>query len=573
MTAVAPGLTSIFASNANVNSASMPFTTCPITSISLPSLGSGTTQTLAATVTDSNGFKLANNGVVPTGITLPNLSWLSTNQYAAKIAAQTASQSTTTGGVTTTATVQTGSGTVTSGTAGVATLAVSCTPPNCNKNLFPVYSNPVVATASGTPKTALLITSTQGQNLVGFNVATGAFAGIAIGKPPDSFLMNRQGTLGMLGADNSAALIFNPVPATTTTLSVTPVQFNGKVLNISPDGTLAALAGNVPGELQGSIGVVTFATSTLDTFPIAGTATAADFTPDSQYLFVTTQQTTGGVTTNRLYTYQVTGTAKGATVMTLPNATASALDVAVLANGPVGYVAGAGAAGNTNVTAYATCSATPPTHLAADTQSTAPNVETNVRALADGSGAVVLDLPNVELLKPDVPTTKGTLSGCPTTPNTFTEGVTPLTLTTPPAASDVNQFLITPDGTKAVITSKSSGKIYVVQLSSGALTVMSLANNATLQNPSDATKSFKGDIAADSSTFYVGAAETAVSATCPVSATAPVTPPCYTVQAVDLTGASAPSVLITSSTLNAQGLLQPDGVTTATPDFVVIRNQ
>ncbi len=575
VTAVTPGQTNIFASTNGATSASIPFVTCPVTSISLPStpttISPNATQTTTATVTDRNGTQL----VQPL---LPTMTWFSTNQNAATVAAKTASSSTTSNGVTTTANVQTGTATITGGTAGTATLAVSCSPPNCNKNMFPVYSNPVLVKSSGAPATELFIASTQSQYVVTFTASGGALGYIAIGTTPNSFQMNRQGALGTIGSDSTAAVVFNPAPKTSsTTTSTTPstasayitaVQFNGAVMNISPDGTLAAFTGNVPGNLQAAIGIVTLSSGAVVSFPIAGTVTAADFSPDSQFLWVTTQETSGATTTNRLYTYQISGTAAGATVMTLPNTAAGAgLDVAFLPNGPVAYVTSAAA--NTNVTAYATCFATPPNHIAADdTQNTGTNTAINVRTFnfLNSSGAAIFGAavlstpnpgpgsPNIDVIEPVNSTLSGS-SACPTAADVgFPENkvlTASLGAGAPASAGDVNQFLITPDGSRVVVTSKTTGNIVVFNLQTGTLqSAITLANGATLNNGG---AGFKGAITVDGSSFYVGASDLAI-------------------HEVDLVNGTGDTVVVPSASLAQEGLALSNG-NTASPDFVVIGSQ
>jgi len=122
---------------------------------------------------------------------------------------------------------------------------------------------------------------------------------------------------------------------------------------------------------------------------------------------------------------------------------------------------------------------------------------TNIRALPNRTGMLALDLLNIDvvmLTNPPAPFVRcpPTLSG--------SESVAPQNLGQ--GSPTVNQFLVTPNSSTAVLT----GNVILVNLANP----QSLqASSATLQNSAalqDSTTGllFKGDVAADSSTFVVG---------------------------------------------------------------------
>ena len=123
------------------------------------------------------------------------------------------------------------------------------------------------------------------------------------------------------------------------------------------------------------------------TFPVAGTATAADFSIDSRYLWVAVTGTTG----NLVYVYTSGTVGTPGVGSTSFKVSSPVKDMAFLAGGPFVYLAGDTLP--TNVTARATClGGQQSASTVADVQTgTAP---TNVRALPNGSGILALDPPN-----------------------------------------------------------------------------------------------------------------------------------------------------------------------------------
>ena len=568
VTPIGPGQANIFASTAGVNSPQMPFTTCPVNSITLTAtnaanggLGPFTingSQALSATVIDSMNKTITYPGLTSTlALNYPALSWLSTDLYAVTAAAQTQTVKTTLNGVTTSQTVPLATATATPVIAGVAMLVASCTPPTCNKNLFPVYSNPIVTTDAGSNVATAYVASSQSTGMLAIDVGSGAaLAAYQLPAAPSSFLFNKQGTKAVLGSPNGV-FVFDPTVTTTTTsttLPFTTLPFNGDVLSISPDGSLAAVFGQVAGQIQNSIGIINLSTSALAaTFPVAGTATAADFSIDSRYLWVTVG--------NRVYVFTVgtTGTASAPFGSTSFNVSSPVRDLAFLAGGPFVYLAGDTSTasitaratclvGQQNVASVSTASGPDLNNGVVDVQTgTAP---TNVRALPNGSGILALDLPDqidvVTLTNPTAP-----FVGCPPTLSGL-ESISKRNLGLGSPA--VNQFLVTQDSSLAVLTS-TSGSVVLVNLSAlPSLTATTVAlvpgvsgGSVALQDPATLTF-FKGDIPASSGIFVVGGSDGFLHEIIVSTATD-----------------SVSSVPV--------GLTQADGTTIALPNLVAIRNR
>ncbi len=81
--------------------------------------------------------------------------------------------------------------------------STSCTPPNCNKNLFPVYSNPIVTTNSGSNSRRGVHCQRAKHKHVGRRRRNGHGAHNVFSRSsfaPNSFLFNRQGTKAVFGS-------------------------------------------------------------------------------------------------------------------------------------------------------------------------------------------------------------------------------------------------------------------------------------------------------------------------------------------------------------------------------------
>src|SRR6476646_664744 len=151
VTAHTPGITSLVASNGNVNSQPLDFTTCAVQSITLAVTGSttnsinvtsGSGKTATATVVDSQGNTI-------TGVPL---TWSSSNP----------------------ASVSATSGSIATPQAGGATVVASCTPPTCNiglKPLLPSYPEGAVDVVVAPAGTTTTTTPTVYVSSTGFSTS------------------------------------------------------------------------------------------------------------------------------------------------------------------------------------------------------------------------------------------------------------------------------------------------------------------------------------------------------------------------------------------------------------------
>jgi len=350
-TAHTPGITSLVASNGNVNSQPLDFTTCAVQSITLAVNGSttnsinvtsGSGKTATATVVDSQGNTI-------TGVPL---TWSSSNP----------------------ASVSATSGSIATPQAGGATVVASCTPPTCNiglKPLLPIYPegavDVVVAPASTTTTTPTVYVSSTGFSTspagncattvgcVSLLIPIGSpnnTVGAAVGLPatPNSLVFDRQGAKAYMGTDfsffGSRGLMQITVASPPTVTQFKSVT--GKVLTVSPDGKKVILSGAdpnavpVPGSNTAppATQVIVFdtTTNTGTTLNIAG-ATAADFSPDNLRAFIAAGP--------NLYVWSAQDALKKISL------TAPARDVSFSPEGAFAFVAGGSS--SSSVTAWSTC--------------------------------------------------------------------------------------------------------------------------------------------------------------------------------------------------------------------------
>jgi len=350
-TAHTPGITSLVASNGNVNSQPLDFTTCAVQSITLAVTGSttnsinvtsGSGKTATATVVDSQGNTI-------TGVPL---TWSSSNP----------------------ASVSATSGSIATPQAGGATVVASCTPPTCNiglKPLLPIYPegavDVVVAPASTTTTTPTVYVSSTGFSTspagncattvgcVSLLIPIGSpnnTVGAAVGLPatPNSLVFDRQGAKADMGTDfsffGSRGLMQITVASPPTVTQFKSVT--GKVLTVSPDGKKVILSGAdpnavpVPGSNTAppATQVIVFdtTTNTGTTLNIAG-ATAADFSPDNLRAFIAAGP--------NLYVWSAQDALKKISL------TAPARDVSFSPEGAFAFVAGGSS--SSSVTAWSTC--------------------------------------------------------------------------------------------------------------------------------------------------------------------------------------------------------------------------
>jgi hypothetical protein len=433
-TAVNPGTTNIVANLSGVNSPGVSFETCRVKSITLAiqnststsfAIDKAATQALVATVVDSKG----------TTLTAPPISYVSSQPFAVTTAAQT---------------------TVTNATAtavnpGTSTIVAACAPPNCNKNLAPVYSSVITGNVNGTAVGTVYAASTDSLSVVPIDVATNtAAAAITLPRAPDSMVVNRQGTRVLLGSTSVGIMALDPPSG-----AVTSANRFGTVLDITPDGATAGLV-DTPnnafldytlssGSFQGGYSTGT-AITRIDPFIDSSAFFGVNGTTKYYSLFPTT--------------------------FAFVNVTAPAVDIAVSGAGSAVYLAGGSAAG---IDVRAVCDASE-----VDTQ-TASNPKL-IAAVPNGSGAVAVDDTSLVVLHD-----ANISSACPPV---VTESRTAVAL--PLAAGYVaRQVLVTPDSLKAIVSTDKG--LVVVRLDTLVATKVVTAGT------------FTGGVTLDSKAAYFGA--------------------------------------------------------------------
>ena len=447
-TAVTPGLTSVFATAAGTNSVPASFTTCPVAFISAHLSGSaatsftiavGATQALAADVRDSLGAPIA-----------APLTWISSSPPTASVNS---------------------SGVVTGVAAGTAGITASCSPSNCNIGLnSPVYSNVVSATITGTLGAQTVYATSSLLNVACSTASSGTCssvvpiavgsttAGTAIAIPsneiPNSLAFDAAGATAYLGSPQGIVIL----NASNNTVSGTVSNAVGKVLVVSPTGSLVIVSN--PGV---NVTVFNASNNTVQSLNITN-ATAAAFTPDSAKAYIV-----GGSTLSVF--------SPGLALRTIA-LTGAANDVDFLSNGSFGYLAG----GGSGVTVRATCDNSQQDALAT---AATPNFIRRVPATLE---MAAVDSPNLEII------TAAPTNPPPPCPPTLTDS---LTTVNTGVAFTPNALIITPDGTRALITSNLA-EITQVNLGTDAVTHIPLSGGA---------HAFTGGVTLDSNILYVGCSD------------------------------------------------------------------
>lgn len=440
LTATNPGSTTIFASIGGLNSLPTPALVCPVASILIhDAAGSNTsftlapagTQALTADVLDTNGVTIA-----------PILTW-------ASVPAGSSTVTGSSGAVT---------ATVTSVAAGTAIITATCSTPDCNRNVGPQYGqNTVTVTTSGASSTTIYAASTSSLTLVPIPTSSNT-PGTAITLPflPNSMVSDNAGANLYLGSSSGFMTV---VTATGTVSSTTAVP--GTILAISPNGQYLLVSNPT--------------LSAVYLYSIAGksvvltesvTPTAAAFTPDSKSVsFLVGQQ---------LYYLTLV---PAATISSLPY-TPDALDVS--AQGSLTYVTSTAAHA---IDVRTTCNQS-------SQQTMAANSPTLVAHIPNGTGAVVVDSPSI-----DVVTTGSIGPGCPPLPqsalNTYNLGS---------GSFNPRQILFSTDGSRAWIVSDLTS---VIGFNMSTLTPSAIA----LTNGAQA---YVAALPMDGSHLYVGASDTTV---------------------------------------------------------------
>ncbi len=492
-TAGIPGQTTVYASVANNNSPAITFNTCPIVALSITansstdpfSLDKNSTRSFAAVAVDSKGATLT---------TLP-LTWYSSQPLAMGV--NVGSPAT--------------SATATALTPGTTSILAACTPPTCNRQLKPVYSNIIVGTTNGSSNDTLYAGSRDSVSLVPIDLANNNSVGNAITLPqkPNSMLASPSGTKIAIGSSSVTAMIFDPTTNTSTSLN-TP----GLMLRFTPDGTKVGFAYTVSNNSNVAIlDVSSLGNSGSLPFTGDGTNLSMDFSADNRFAFLTQQSTTleGWSLTNGVQSYTLS---------------APASDTRFWAGAAAGYLLGGT---NGQVTARATCD--PYTQV--DSKGTINPVF--VRAIPNGSGMLVLDPPNMTVLSPITVANPSATSSCPPVVNSVSNTY-PTGITIPDKTKA--EMRITADSTKAFI-SNGSNLVYIYDLVQHTTKAVTLTGSVT--------ESYQFDLTLDSRYAYIGANDGLI-------------------HKIDL-------VAGTDSAQIDPGLKQDDKTTVANPHFVALRHK
>ena len=455
-TAQNPGLTTIFAGASGVNSVAVPYTTCPVTSIFVHLTGSDTSTvvfnstggmlSLTADVTDSHGVPIQ-----------PILSWSSSADGAVTVS---------------TGTTGNNSATITSQAPGTASITASCSYPDCNKGLFAQYPLDVVtAIVPGSNSTTVYAASTNSLTVVPIATSTNT-AGTPITLPylPNSIITDPAGLTLYLGS--SAGLM----AVNLSNNSVSTFAVNGTIVGISPDGNFMLISDTVANN------VYSFSISTQSLgFESAGLTTdAVAYAPDSKL----NEWLAGG---SLAYGLPVLGQSLLALCAehggTCVPYTPSALDIG--APGSLTYITSS-TGQETDV--RATCNQS-------EVQVLAANNPTLTKAIPNGTGAVVADTPNIDVISS--PATMATNAGCPpttpSTPTSFNLNAGPFT---------ANQLFMSPDSSHAWIVSNLP-QLLGFNLTSSTPVSIPYIGGATAYN---------GGITLDGTRIYVGASDGTVHA-------------------------------------------------------------
>ena len=463
-TAAQPGSTTINANASQASSSAGFFSTCPPKSISLSVPGANTnpvtatqntSQSLVATVIDTLGAPITNL----------QLEYVSTSPT----------------------TIPASGSTFTPTFPGSTAIYAICQPPSCNYSPFneiglfgngtPVTSNPVQVTATGANNsTVLVIGSTNSQYLqpVDFTTTT---QGSPLRLPfvPNSMVLSQDLSTIYLGSSTEIMVV--SVSNSTLSLARQDTSVVGTVLAVSPDNGTVVITDptrNLTYLYNSAGGVGT---------QYGGTATRAQFTPDSQNVYITT-------TDGRLLVHS---TFTGWTAVPLPSL---ATDVAVTIPAAGVYL------GGSPVTARTNCPITSVNGTGLNQQTTNtfyPQIDVTAavasRIAATNDGVHIIGASNSALT--DI--TTNTKSGsCPVP---FTSSIGAVRPFSGIAASSITSVLPTSDSAYTFVTYQGSGGV-VPQYAEGSTAL----TNVPLQNTAAGAPiaPVAGVVSSDNQTLYVG---------------------------------------------------------------------
>lgn len=359
MTAQAPGATSLFASVSGVNSVGTPYTTCPVTSILVHAAGGSQTS---FSLSPTNTIGLTADVVDSAGASItPTLNWSSSLNAAATVAA-----------------TGTGNGaTVTGVGGGTASITASCANPTCNVSLATQYGqNVATVTVPQANVTTVYVASSNSKSLVPVSTSDNT-VGTAITLPnyPNSIVADPAGKGIYMGSSTEIMAV------ATGSTSVGTYAVSGTILAISPDGNFLLISDNVNNVIQ----YFSIANGAISSTKSGVTANSSAYTPDSKF--------NEWVNATQLGIGYPTGWLNSVTTSSAP----SFMDIS--AQGGLTYISSATGA---QVLVYSTCNTQQNQALGA----TSPTL---IKALPNGTGAVAIDPPSIDVIS--TPATLG--AGCP----------------------------------------------------------------------------------------------------------------------------------------------------------------
>lgn len=502
-TAQQPGSTVITANLTQAGSSAGFFSTCPPVSIKLSAPGAtggtnnvvvdqNTPQPLSAVAVDKNNTPL-------TGLTL---SFVSTTPITIPVSS---------------------TGSVTPAFPGAAGITAICQPPTCNTapqnaiGLFgngkPVASNPVTITTPGANSSLLWIGSTQSRYILPVDFTNPNLSPVRLPYAPNSMVISNDGTSIYMGTPTEL-MIFN---ASTNSLLREDASVAGQVLAVSPDGGTLIISDPrkqliyLYATAATSTSTTGTTTTTAATSNYGGVATHAEFSPDSQTVYITMGTPDPSDPTNP---DKITPTNQllvhsnftGWSQITLPN---PATDVAITVPSVGAYLAGSPTTGrsycaSTTVTGQSTT--TNAYYPLSDTESVTTD---RLAATDDGlhiigataaNGGNISDVTFKAALPPPPDDPNNPVGACPasTVPdNYFSQSVGGL---------NTHPLGVSADRITGVIPTSNSKTAFITYTGSGgALPAYTPATDTVTSIPlTGATAPVAGTLSSDDLTFYVG---------------------------------------------------------------------
>jgi hypothetical protein len=475
-TAQKPGSSVVSATISQASSSAGFFSTCPPVSIAL-SIPNTNNQTSVVVNQNNlqplNSVVLDKNGTILTGLSLEFVSTTPSTIPAAS------------------------TGSVTPSFPGAAQITAICQPPSCNPSSFnqigllgnglPVTSNPITVTTPGNNSTLLYIASTQSRYIVPVDFTTNS-VGTPIQLPyvPNSMVISNDGSNVYLGSATEL-MVFS---TSTNNLSKQDTTVPGNVLAVSPDGTSLIISDPV----RQLIYLYNTTSGSLSGPSQGGVGTHAQFSPDSQTVYITTTNP------NQILVHS--------TFTGWTNVSAPGTDVAVTVPSVGAYLAGP----STNGISYC-----PSTTVSSDGETTNnafyPVADTGAPAIdriaATNDGLHILGATTSNLV--DLGFGKGLpIGACPATiSTTFFTPYRTATSTAPLGgitATAITGVIPTSDSSLAIVTYTGTGGVLPTYAPSAG-GVGTLTNVPLLQVPNQAAAPIApvaGVISSDNLTIYVG---------------------------------------------------------------------